>query len=55
MDKNDGTGVGEDVLADSWIMFSVGEDGSDNGANNFINAYTDYLNSGSDNIYITGP
>ncbi|HEX67514.1 MAG TPA: prepilin-type N-terminal cleavage/methylation domain-containing protein [bacterium] len=55
MDKNDGAGVGEDVLADSWIMFSVGEDGKDNGANNFINAYTDYLNSGSDNIYITGP
>ena len=56
MNKGDGVGVGESVLADSWIMFSVGPDGNDGGANNFVNAYSDYVSSStSDNIYLTGP
>ncbi len=55
MNGGPGVGVGESVLADSWIMFSVGEDGNPNNATNFVSAYQDYLNGNSDNIYLTGP
>ncbi|NOZ63835.1 MAG: prepilin-type N-terminal cleavage/methylation domain-containing protein [Caldiserica bacterium] len=49
-------GSADAPLADSWIMFSVGPDGVDNGADNFLNAYSDYSSSSaSDNIYLTGP